>query len=102
LSPLLLHEQKQTLREKKKYNAATLTERSSHDIRNHKAEAHAKKERGERGISWTLVLDTGLEQLTLSLMHAQAWSEGGKRASKTTSLPTVKARKADQSALGNC
>lgn len=57
---LLLREQKQTLGEKKKYNAASLTEQSSHDIRNHKAEAHARKERGERGISWTLVPDSGL------------------------------------------
>lgn len=65
---------KQTLREKKKYNTATLTERSSHDIRNHKAEAHAKEERGERGISWTLIPDLGLEQLTPSL-HARTGLE---------------------------
>lgn len=76
MSLLLLHEQKQTLGEKKKYNAATLTERSSHDIRNHKAEAHAKKERGERGISWTAVLDLGLEQLTPSL-HTRTGLEQG-------------------------
>lgn len=76
LSLLLLHEQKQTLGEKKKYNAATLTEQSSHDIRNHKAEAHAKKERGERGISWTLVLESGLEQLSPSL-HARTGLERG-------------------------
>lgn len=76
MSLLLLHEQKQTLGEKKKYNAATLTEQSSHDIRNHKAEAHAKKERGERRISWTLVLDSGLEQLSPSL-HARTGLERG-------------------------
>lgn len=67
---LLLREQKQTLGEKKKYNAASLPERSSHDIRNHKAEAHARKERGEGGISWTPVLHSGLnDELTPSL-HA--------------------------------
>lgn len=94
---LLLHEQKQTLRERKKYNAASLSERSSHDIRNHKAEAHARKEHGERGISWMLALSSN-NQL-LPSMHTEAWHEGGKTASKHSAL---KGSEAAQFALGNC
>lgn len=83
LSPLH-HEQKQILSERKKYNTASLSEQSSHDIRNHKAEAHARKEHGERGISWTLAL--GSNNQLLPSMHTQAWHEGGKTASKHSAL----------------
>lgn len=83
LSPLH-HEQKQILSERKKYNTASLSEQSSHDIRNHKAEAQARKEHGERGISWTLAL--GSNNQLLPSTHTQAWHEGGKTASKHSTL----------------